>query len=88
MMDGDEHEGHEVEAHEVDGHEDEVAQADAGVAEGLRTALGQMREEADRIAALDTGDEQVQAAERFAEAAGTLDEQIGSSARADDERRS
>lgn len=58
------------------------------VAASLRTALGEMRGEADRIATLGTGQEQVEAAERFAEDAGRLDEQIGSSARAadDDER--
>jgi hypothetical protein len=55
----------------------------------LRESLATMREEADRIAGLGTGQEQVEAAEQFAEDAGRLDEQIGSSARAaDDERRS
>lgn len=53
--------------------------------EGLRDALGDMRSEADRIAALGTGEEQVEAAERFAEGAGRLDEQIGSAARAADD---
>jgi len=61
---------------------------EVAVAESLRNALNEMRSESDRIASLDTGDEQVQAAERFAEAAGSLDEQIGSSARADDDARS
>ena len=53
----------------------------------LREQLGEMREEADRIGELGTGTEQVEAAERFAEAAGRLDEQIGAAARdADDDR--
>ncbi len=54
------------------------------VTDELRESLGQMREEADRIAALGTGNEQVEAAERFAEDAGTLDEQVGAAARAAD----
>lgn len=58
---------------------------EVGVAESLRNALGEMRTEADRIATLGTGQEQVEAAERFAEHAGRLDEQIGSSARAADD---
>ena len=45
-----------------------------------------MRDESRRIADLGTGDEQVAAAEGFADAAATLDEQIGSTARAEDER--
>lgn len=53
--------------------------------EELRGALSEMRQEADRIATLETGDEQVEAAERFAEDAGRLDEQIGSAARAADD---
>lgn len=53
----------------------------------LRERLVEMRAEADRIASLETGDEQVEAAERFAEAAGRLDEQVGAAARdADDDR--
>lgn len=65
----------------------DTAGAEDDVAENLRGALGAMREEADRIAALGTGPEQVEAAERFAEDAGRLDEQVGSAARsADDER--
>ena len=59
--------------------------ADAGASDELRGALGEMRQEADRIAALETGDEQVEAAEQFAEDAGKLDEQIGSAARAADD---
>ena len=60
---------------------------EVAVAESLRSALEAMREEADRIAALKTGDEQVTAAEQFAEGAGQLDEEIGSAARADDDAR-
>ena len=60
---------------------------EAEVAESLRTALGEMRGEADRIATLGTGEDQVAAAERFAEDAGKLDEQIGSAARAADDER-
>lgn len=64
------------------GEQDDAAQE-------LRSALGEMRAEADRIAELGTGPDQVEAAERFAEGAGRLDEQIGAAARAadDDERR-
>ena len=58
--------------------------ADA-VADSLKEALGSMREEADRIATLGTGEEQVIAAEQFAEDAGRLDEQVGAAARAADE---
>jgi len=68
----------------IDGADD-ASPTDA-VAAGLRDALGSMREEADRIATLDTGEEQVEAAERFAEQAGTLDEQVGAASRAADER--
>ncbi len=50
----------------------------------LRESLGSMREEADRIATLGTGEEQVEASEKFAEDAGTLDEQIGAASRAHD----
>jgi hypothetical protein len=57
--------------------------------EQLRDALGSMRDEADRIATLGTGQEQVEAAEQFADGAGRLDEQIGAAARAaDDDRNS
>lgn len=59
---------------------------EAAVSESLRNALDQMRDESRRIADLGTGDEQVAAAEGFADAAATLDEQIGSTARAEDER--
>jgi hypothetical protein len=75
----------EVEHEEPIGNLDEEESGDApddAVAESLRAALGTMREEADRIAALGTGDEQVAAAEQFAEDAGKLDEQVGSAARA------
>lgn len=78
----------------VDDHETEAAvesideldeTADAtpvdAATETLRDALGTMREEADRIATLGTGEEQVAAAEKFAEDAGTLDEQVGAAAR-------
>jgi hypothetical protein len=58
--------------------------ADEPVADELRESLLQMREEADRIASLETGDEQVEAAEQFAEDAGKLDEQVGAAARAAD----
>jgi hypothetical protein len=61
----------------------DVTPADA-VAESLREALGSMREEADRIATLGTGEEQVAASEQFAEDAGKLDEQVGAAARAAD----
>lgn len=76
-----------------DSHDDDVLvfdPSDANVAPedavsaSLRAALEQMREEADQIAALGTGDEQVKRAERFVEAAGGLDEEIGSAARAED----
>ncbi len=66
---------------EVDGDD---AKSDA-----LRERLGELREEADRIGGLGTGPEQVEAAERFAEDAGRLDEQLGAAARdADDDRSS
>lgn len=66
--------------------EDVVSQGqDDGVAAELRDALVDMRSEADRIAALGTGAEQVEAAERFADDAGRLDEQVGSAARSADE---
>jgi hypothetical protein len=55
------------------------------VAEQLRDALGQLRSEADRIATLGTGEQQVEAAEQFAEDAGRFDEQVGAAARAADE---
>ncbi|MCW2925864.1 MAG: hypothetical protein JWM98_3268 [Thermoleophilia bacterium] len=64
-----------------------AAAPEESVAEELRTALGSMREESDRIAGLETGQEQVEAAERFAEDAGRLDESIGSAARAADDDR-
>ena len=57
------------------------AAPEPAVDDGLRGALGEMREEADRIASLGTGEEQVEAAERFAEDAGKLDEQVGRAAR-------
>lgn len=54
----------------------------------LQSQLAQMRVEADRISALETGDEQVEAAERFAEDIGRLDERVGAAARdADDASR-
>lgn len=59
--------------------------ADDAVTDGLRDALGTMRGEADRIATLETGEEQVEASEKFAADAGTLDEQIGAASRADDD---
>lgn len=66
--------------------EDIVGQGqDDDVAAELRDALVDMRSEADRIAALGTGAEQVEAAERFADDAGRLDEQVGSAARSADE---
>jgi hypothetical protein len=55
------------------------------VAEQLRDALGELRSEADRIATLGTGEQQVEAAEKFAEDAGRFDEQVGAAARAADE---
>lgn len=64
-----------------------AATPEGAVSEELRDAFGSMREEADRIAALDTGQEQVEAAERFAEDAGRLDEGVGSAARAVDDDR-
>jgi hypothetical protein len=73
---------------DLDGEAVAETAPEGAVAESLRNALAEMREEADRIAGLETGDEQVQSAEQFAEAAGTLDEQIGSSARADNDHRS
>ncbi|MCW2928615.1 MAG: hypothetical protein JWM86_2583 [Thermoleophilia bacterium] len=64
------------------------ASPEMAIAESLRTALGAMRSESDRIAELGTGVEQVEAAEQFAEDAGRLDEQVGSAARrADDDDR-
>ncbi|MCB0879136.1 MAG: hypothetical protein KDC46_09180 [Thermoleophilia bacterium] len=51
----------------------------------LRERLVEMRAEADRIAELGTGAEQVEAAERFAEDAGALDEQVGAAARDTDD---
>ncbi|MBC7461274.1 MAG: hypothetical protein H7287_07920 [Thermoleophilia bacterium] len=91
MMQHDDTRNTEISDVEVDDLDDEALHEiapEAAVAESLRAALGEMRGEADRIASLDTGEEQVQAAERFAEAAGSLDERIGSSARADDDARS
>lgn len=66
---------------------DEEASPELAVADSLRNALETMREESTRIAALETGDEQVQSAEQFAEDAGALDEQLGSMARGDDDAR-
>ena len=66
---------------------DDAGTPEDDVAQHLRSALGTMREQADRIATLGTGPEQVEAAERFAEDAGRLDEQIGSAARAADDER-
>jgi hypothetical protein len=63
------------------------ASPEAAVADSLRSALETMREESARISSLETGDEQVNAAERFAEDAGKLDEQLGSLARSDDDPR-
>ena len=66
---------------------EQLADTDAALTDELRASLASMREEADRIASMDTGTEQVQAAEQFAEDAGRLDEQVGSVARGvDDER--
>lgn len=63
------------------------ADGDDAETDELREQLARMREEADRIASLGTGDEQVDAAEKFAEDAGALDERIGAAARdADDDR--
>lgn len=76
--------------HEVDGDADveldpaSDATPEDAVATQLRDALGELRAEADRIAELGTGQEQVEAAERFAEDAGRLDEQVGAAARAAD----
>ena len=73
---------------ELDDHTSDTT-PEVGIAESLRNALGSMRSEADRIAVLGTGQEQVEAAEQFAEDAGRLDEQIGGAARSadDDEQR-
>lgn len=60
---------------------------EVAIAQSLRNALGNMRQESDRISSLGTGEEQVEAAEKFAEQAGELDEQIASAARADDDER-
>jgi hypothetical protein len=62
--------------------EDVPADGDDAGNDALRESLSEMRGEADRIASLGTGQEQVEAAEAFAEDAGRLDEQIGSAARA------
>ncbi|MCW2956511.1 MAG: hypothetical protein JWO69_1380 [Thermoleophilia bacterium] len=102
-MNGDEQVVHEpsteqeeaLEAEEEAGAEDSVLgdlddgdhSPEAAVAESLRKALETMRDESSRIAALETGDEQVQAAEQFAEDAGKLDEALGSQARDDDDAR-
>lgn len=64
----------------------DVTPADA-VADSLKEALVTMREEADRIATLGTGEEQVAASEQFAEDAGKLDEQVGAASRAADDDR-
>lgn len=58
-----------------------------GVDSQLREAVAEMRAEADAIAALPTGDEQVAAAERFTEDASQLDRQLGAAAREDDDHR-
>ncbi|MCW2961020.1 MAG: hypothetical protein JWM90_1407 [Thermoleophilia bacterium] len=63
---------------------DEEPSPELAVADSLRNALETMREESARIAALETGDEQVKSAEQFAEDAGALDAQLGSMARGDD----
>lgn len=81
----DQPEPREDEAVEVDvlGDLDDTAavEPELGVAESLRNALGELRTESERIGGLGTGQEQVEAAERFAEDAGRFDEQIGSAAR-------
>lgn len=73
-----------------DGRDVEAAHGtgDDRTTDELREQLAQMREEADHIATLGTGDDQVEAAERFAEDAGKLDERIGAAAREADEDRS
>lgn len=80
-MSGDE----EAQRHESD--DARAATPEGAISQELRTGLGSMREEADRIAALDTGQEQVEAAEQFAEDAGKLDEGVGAAARAADDDR-
>lgn len=71
------------------GDEPQPPAADDAQTDELRESLTQMRSEADRIATLGSGQEQVEAAEQFAEGAGRLDEQIGAAARAaDDDRNS
>jgi len=72
---------------EFDGDVGATAEPQETVADELREQLGSMREESDRIAGLDTGTDQVEAAEQFAGDAGRLDEQIGSAARAADDDR-
>lgn len=82
----DEHEALNEDAAAVDIFDDSDAGPEHAVDESLRNALDQMRDESQRISELGTGDEQVEAAERFVDAAGKLDERIGSHARAEDER--
>jgi acetylornithine/succinyldiaminopimelate/putrescine aminotransferase len=91
-VNGDEHEEQETSAdapaqEQATDSTEETASGEDRVTDELREQLAEMRAEADRIATLGTGDEQVEAAERFAGDAGTLDERIGAAARDTDEDR-
>ena len=74
-------------------HDDDVAADDAAldvspeahIAESLQSALRELRHSADQLAQMKTNDLKVEEAERIAEAAAELDEQIGSIARKDDD---
>jgi hypothetical protein len=54
------------------------------VVDSLQSALKQLRDDADRLAQAPLDDDKVAAAERLAEQAAALDEQIGSIARKDE----
>lgn len=50
----------------------------------LREQLKELRDEAQRVSELTTGTDKVDAAERFADAAGALDERLGAASRSTD----
>jgi hypothetical protein len=57
---------------------------DAAIAGSLQSALKSLRDDAEQLQRVPLEDGRVEAAERLADAAATLDEQIGAAARADE----
>lgn len=58
---------------------------ESAVSESLRAALTSLRQEADALEGMPLDERKVAAAEKVADAAAELDEQIGSVARSDDD---